>query len=1225
MRSVQKIALSLLISVVAFTLFALFAFSGFFSFIESNFYDTRVRQQIAQHLDGAEAAVVSYRKQYFDRFKTIVGQDAIKRIDIVNQSAQDIFNRKNLFDKLLAENPGILFVRFVDSHGNIHFSTASGDVLQANQYQTVYKTLNRADPNAVYAKEIESTGQTDAVYIDGKNSRLLFRLPWVDYLGETVGSAVFYVSLADLQNFFIRKGVLDPGQTLSAVGDSGLAFGVSTADSEKLNQEVLAAWQSKTDTGGKGVPIAATAGGEKLFLFTRTVPSFGEIADLVPQSEFTLNRTLQLILSVSLFLTVFLLVFLLLSLRQDKLLVLADRIKRFQISFLKEYLESKSTLDWARWHSELELRRSEVRREIKKGIGRVSKEREATVDGLIDKSWDEILSVIGKRVDEQPAAMKEVKGLEEAIRRLLASGDLSAAAARGIPAPRPAAPAPPGRPGAKGPLEAAEEPEELAEVEELEEAAELESAEEPEELGEAEQLETAEEPEELAEVEELEEAAELESAEEPEELGAAEPLETAEEPEELGEAESLETAEEPEELAEVEELEEVEAVAEAPEAGATAEATHAKIPTKEAAPFEEAEEIESAEEPEELGEVEELEEAEAVAEIPEDEAQGQPAEVEPFVTGGEPEEVAEPEELEEVEEAPAEAETGVGESLQVGSGMSDELEDVEALDLEAIFHGDELMADIDIFEDSDEEAEEVETVPDELGEELEVAGVGSPETQVGEEAALEPEEETGSVAFSEDEELEELEEVEPLEVTHPEIARELAAEEEELESIEILEPAEAVVEIGAASAENLQQVSYGFSFFREFSAARVPPARDLPDQGTLGNLVEIEESERRMNGEENGRRRNREAADENMDELSETTPDEVEAAPKAPLDQAADGHGGSAEEPEELAELEEAEALEGAEAPEKLAEVEELNEAEEPEELDELEEIEEAEAVEELGEMEPAESAEALSPFEQRIRELIGYKKIEIYSLSDVKSMGLVPEEAIEVSDGVFKIREEVVARTPEQGNEELKSLVDSVVSGGIGGVESPEIGQALSIPTVELSFEGLMEPQKEAGGRLFSQGRRKKGGRVMLTQNGFDYDSFRSDFRSSNIGVMKSLMRISQKADAIYAALLIPKNGGLVLEYSLGLDEATSNTFHFAADDPVLTSLFSQKDLIYIRIPKTGIKEFDSKIAPRDLRFMKGTIYLPVVFDGKPGYLFFGLKDTELSIHDYMLRIIAE
>ena len=97
MRAMQKIALSLLISVVAFSLFALFAFSGFFSLIESNFYDVRVRQQIAERLSATAGVLATYEKRYFTRFSAIVSQNSVKRINIVNQSAQDIFNRKNLF------------------------------------------------------------------------------------------------------------------------------------------------------------------------------------------------------------------------------------------------------------------------------------------------------------------------------------------------------------------------------------------------------------------------------------------------------------------------------------------------------------------------------------------------------------------------------------------------------------------------------------------------------------------------------------------------------------------------------------------------------------------------------------------------------------------------------------------------------------------------------------------------------------------------------------------------------------------------------------------------------------------------------------------------------------------------------------------------------------------------------------------------------------------------
>ena len=124
-------------------------------------------------------------------------------------------------------------------------------------------------------------------------------------------------------------------------------------------------------------------------LFSKTVEGAGRVGYIIPSGDFTLPTEMKWILLGSFFITAYLLAFLLFDIRQDRMTILSDRIKRFQINLLEEYVENKSDIDFGRWHRELEARRPEVRATIRSGLGRVRKNRQAEVDDLIDKSWDE--------------------------------------------------------------------------------------------------------------------------------------------------------------------------------------------------------------------------------------------------------------------------------------------------------------------------------------------------------------------------------------------------------------------------------------------------------------------------------------------------------------------------------------------------------------------------------------------------------------------------------------------------------------------------------------------------------------------------------------------------------------------------------------------------------------------------------------------------------------------
>jgi hypothetical protein len=165
----------------------------------------------------------------------------------------------------------------------------------------------------------------------------------------------------------------------------------------------------------KPFPIASSGGtGESFVLFSKKVEGAGRVGYIVPASDFTFPTVMKWILLSSFFVTAYLLAFLLLNIRQDRMTVLSDRIKRFQINLLEEYFENKSDLDFGRWRRELEGRRPEVRKAIRTSVGRIRKNRQTEVDELIDKSWNEILEVLGSKGESERGSL----GLKE-IERLL--------------------------------------------------------------------------------------------------------------------------------------------------------------------------------------------------------------------------------------------------------------------------------------------------------------------------------------------------------------------------------------------------------------------------------------------------------------------------------------------------------------------------------------------------------------------------------------------------------------------------------------------------------------------------------------------------------------------------------------------------------------------------------------------------------------------------------------
>jgi hypothetical protein len=138
-----------------------------------------------------------------------------------------------------------------------------------------------------------------------------------------------------------------------------------------------------------------------------SVLAFTGLFDLT-EEVLLLPATMKFILLFALFLTTYLIIFLLFNLRQDPLVVVQNRLKQLQISLIEQFYDSKGEADWARWILELEHRREEIRALLKRGVKAGSGSDSGEMDILINRSWDELLTMLGSKretgLDEEKIA-----------------------------------------------------------------------------------------------------------------------------------------------------------------------------------------------------------------------------------------------------------------------------------------------------------------------------------------------------------------------------------------------------------------------------------------------------------------------------------------------------------------------------------------------------------------------------------------------------------------------------------------------------------------------------------------------------------------------------------------------------------------------------------------------------------------------------------------------------
>ncbi|NBF40096.1 MAG: hypothetical protein GVY14_06735, partial [Spirochaetes bacterium] len=443
MKTHQKTALSLLLAVVVFSTFAVLSYSGLFEYIEANFYDPRVRDRVEITLDRGAEVLDSYHENSRERFGAVLTEPAVRSVYRVNQSRDDILARRNFFARLQEQVASLAFVRFVDSGAErLWYSTLPADVTSETDFRREYAPLSELGGETSPADLVLPVDGSPDIVLDPDGNHFVYRFPVEDEFGIVQGTALFYVGPNGATDALVRNDVVEVGQRVVIAGDERIIANYAPRFGASLREEIASV---DFDRAGGNQSVLTSGEGVEYLVFSQPLGTTGRILYLSPLSAFQMNEAMRWVLLSSTFLTVFLLAFLVLNVRQDPEVVLTERIKRFQINLLRELFETGEKPDWEQKRIELEERKEEVNREIKRGIGRLSPSKEQEVDDLLAKSWDEILNVIGNRTRVEDRTDRiDLERLEDMIEKVM-SNFASLPAAGG--APRGA----PGGSGAGGP------------------------------------------------------------------------------------------------------------------------------------------------------------------------------------------------------------------------------------------------------------------------------------------------------------------------------------------------------------------------------------------------------------------------------------------------------------------------------------------------------------------------------------------------------------------------------------------------------------------------------------------------------------------------------------------------------------------------------------------------------------------------------------------------------
>ncbi|MBO6218116.1 MAG: hypothetical protein J6N81_00880 [Treponema sp.] len=665
MTSGQKVAFSLLISVLAFCAFTLVAFSGLFDLLEVNFYQPMVQEIKQKKLEEIGAAQTEYFETLMKRFDAFTMNADVKTYIELRPSDNSVKKRELLRSQLVTSTPALTGLRIVDDNGrNVYFSTFTSDIISGRSGITYrnYGGENEISYNSVRALSLVAENSEAVkkcrIIKDGDSNRLIFSIPFYNSRSEFKGSALFYCDAANFSQFLFNRNLIDINGFAALLtserknngefdGFGGFVFGLPNYGLSSFREQILQKWQQTPEESfWKLTPLAKEDGTVEnpktlcAFSYQQGRQDFGFIALLYDEGDLKFPTYIRLLLLATAFVTFYLAVFLVLSFRHDAIVVIKDKVHRYENEFFIGY--KKLGTDNPQYLAE---QKPVLERRILKNLGRKGEKHASEFKSIFEGYWQEMIASFGGGVTPSVGSFSSVQTpvinkdelkaiVRSSLEDILENGKIQINAASVVT--NSATVEVPSSVIENQEINALEAEEEIQEAEEIEEAESLDDAETVEEIEEiedvpvAENTESVEEVESVEEINEVEEVPEAESAESEEfaeEIEDAEELEAEEEiqeAEEIEEIEDVPVAENTESVEEVESVEEIDEVEEDPEAeSAESEEFVGEI--------EDAEELEDEEEIQEAEEIEEIEEADQVVE--------------------EAEELEDVEEAEEIEEA----------------------------------------------------------------------------------------------------------------------------------------------------------------------------------------------------------------------------------------------------------------------------------------------------------------------------------------------------------------------------------------------------------------------------------------------------------------------------------------------------------------------------------------------------------------------------------------------
>ena len=208
MTSVQKIALSFLMTLVLFAGFLLTFNSYLFDFLEAKFYSqeriiekTEDLNQISQ---GYNEYFTNFLSSINDNYNSWKNLESVRSFYEPNPSEVNVAGRRIANERLFRLYTALSGIRLIDKNGkNVHYSSFDDtDILKQSGISKVYKNYPDIckDTDEILFENFEkvSDEKNSALFFDDKKNRIIICEPFFYSKNNFSGYALFYFDFLNL-------------------------------------------------------------------------------------------------------------------------------------------------------------------------------------------------------------------------------------------------------------------------------------------------------------------------------------------------------------------------------------------------------------------------------------------------------------------------------------------------------------------------------------------------------------------------------------------------------------------------------------------------------------------------------------------------------------------------------------------------------------------------------------------------------------------------------------------------------------------------------------------------------------------------------------------------------------------------------------------------------------------------------------------------------------------